>query len=117
MTTISFVTPWYGPDVPGGAEAETRRLTQQLQRAGMAVEVLTTTTRDLYADWGRGYHPAGPTVIDGIPVRRFPVQRRNRAAFNAINRALSALFASESALLARADLPFGVSLLAVARKR
>ena len=85
MTTISFVTPWYGPDVPGGAEAELRRLAPQLQRAGMAVEVLTTTTRDLYADWGRSYHPAGQTVIDGVPVRRFPVQRRNRAAFDAVN--------------------------------
>ena len=85
MTTISFVTPWYGPDVPGGAEAELRRLAPQLQRAGMRVEVLTTTTRDLYADWGRSYHPAGQTVIDGVPVRRFPVQRRNRAAFDALN--------------------------------
>jgi len=85
MTTISFVTPWYGPDVPGGAEAELRRLVPQLQRAGMSVEVLTTTTRDLYADWGRSYHPAGLTVIDGVPVRRFPVQRRNRAAFDAVN--------------------------------
>ena len=85
MTTISFVTPWYGPDVPGGAEAELRRLAPQLQRAGMAVEVLTTTTRDLYADWGRSYHAAGLTVIDGVPVRRFPVQRRNRAAFDALN--------------------------------
>jgi len=85
MTTISFVTPWYGPDVPGGAEAELRRLVPQLQRAGMSVEVLTTTTRDLYADWGRSYHPAGQTVIDGVPVRRFPVQRRNRAAFDAVN--------------------------------
>lgn len=85
MTTISFVTPWYGPDVPGGAEAELRRLVPQLQRAGMPVEVLTTTTRDLYADWGRSYHPAGLSVIDGVPVRRFPVQRRNRAAFDAVN--------------------------------
>ena len=47
MTIITFVTPWYGPDAPGGAEAETRRLVGQLRRAGVAVEVLTTTTRDL----------------------------------------------------------------------
>ncbi len=85
MTTITFVTPWYGPDAPGGAEAETRRLVQQLQRAGVAVEVLTTTTRDLYADWGRDYFPAGPATIDGVPVRRFPVQPRDRAAFDALN--------------------------------
>ena len=90
MTTITFVTPWYGPDAPGGAEAETRRLVGQLRRAGVAVEVLTTTTRDLYADWGRDYYPAGVTTIDGVPVRRFPVGQRNRAAFDAVNARLMA---------------------------
>ena len=90
MTIITFVTPWYGPDAPGGAEAETRRLVGQLRRAGAAVEVLTTTTRDLYADWGRDYYPAGATTIDGVTVRRFPVGRRNRAAFDAINARLMA---------------------------
>lgn len=88
MTILSFVTPWYGPDVPGGAEAETRRLAQQLHHAGLPVEVLTTGTRDLYADWGRNYHPASVTEVDGIPVRRFPVQRRDRAAFDAVNARL-----------------------------
>ncbi len=90
MTIITFVTPWYGPDVPGGAEALTRRLVGQLRRAGVAVEVLTTTTRDLYADWGRDYFPAGTTTLDGVPVRRFPVGRRNRAAFDAVNARLMA---------------------------
>jgi glycosyltransferase involved in cell wall biosynthesis len=90
MTIITFVTPWYGPDAPGGAEAETRRLVGQLQRAGVAVEVLTTTTRDLYADWGRDYFPAGTTTVDGVPVRRFAVGRRNRAAFDAVNARLMA---------------------------
>jgi glycosyltransferase involved in cell wall biosynthesis len=90
MTIITFVTPWYGPDAPGGAEAETRRLVGRLRRAGVAVEVLTTTTRDLYADWGRDYYPAGATTIDGVTVRRFPVGRRNRAAFDAVNARLMA---------------------------
>lgn len=85
MTIISFVTPWYGPDVPGGAEAETRRLVQQLHRRNVPVEVLTTTTRDLYADWGRSYHRPGVEIIDGIKVRRFPVEKRDRAAFDAVN--------------------------------
>lgn len=88
MTVITFVTPWYGPDVPGGAEAETRRLVQQLQRAGTPVEVWTTGTRDLYADWGRNYHPAGHAVIDGVTVRRFPVQKRDRHAFDVLNARL-----------------------------
>ena len=88
MMIITFVTPWYGPDAPGGAEAETRRLVGQLRRAGVSVEVLTTTTRDLYADWGRSYHPAGATEIDGVTVRRFAVQKRDRAAFDAVNARL-----------------------------
>jgi len=88
MTIITFVTPWYGPDAPGGAEAETRRLAGQLRRAGAAVEVLTTTTRDLYADWGRSYYPAGASEIDGVVVRRFAVQKRDRAAFDAVNARL-----------------------------
>ena len=54
----------------------------------MPVEVLTTTTRDLYADWGRSYYPAGATEIDGVIVRRFPVQKRDRAAFDAVNARL-----------------------------
>lgn len=85
MTIITFVLPWYGPDLPGGAEAEARRTIQHLHRAGVPVEVLTTTTRDLYADWGKSYHPPGLSEIDGVPVRRFPVEPRDRAAFDRLN--------------------------------
>lgn len=85
MTIVTFVVPWYGPDVPGGAEAETRRTAQQLQDAGLTVEVLTTCTRDVYADWGRNYHSPGITTIDGITVRRFPVEPRDRIRFDEIN--------------------------------
>lgn len=85
MTIISFVVPWYGPDVPGGAEAEARRTVQQLHRAGVPVEVLTSTTRDLYADWSRDYHSVGLSAIEGVPVRRFAVRPRDGAAFDAIN--------------------------------
>jgi glycosyltransferase involved in cell wall biosynthesis len=85
MTTITFVTPWYGPEAPGGAEAETRRTAWRLQQAGLPVEVMTTCTRDLYADWGRNYYPHGVTDVDGIRVRRFAVQQRNRQAFDQVN--------------------------------
>jgi glycosyltransferase involved in cell wall biosynthesis len=85
MTTISFVLPWFGPDLPGGAEAEARRTIARLQAAGTPVEVLTTGTRDLYADWGKNYHPAGVSQVNGITVRRFPVESRDRQAFDRLN--------------------------------
>jgi glycosyltransferase involved in cell wall biosynthesis len=82
---IAFVTPWYGPDIPGGMEAETRRTAEQMVRAGLPVEVLTTTIRDFFGDWGRNHHRAGVETIAGVTVRRFPVLDRDKAAFDAVN--------------------------------
>jgi len=85
---IAFVTPWYGPEIPGGMEAETWRTVTRLRRAGYDVEVLTTCIRDFFADWSKNYHKPGTAVVDGVPVRRFKVQKRDRAAFDAVNRQL-----------------------------
>ena len=85
---LAFVTPWYGRDIPGGSEAEARRTVGHLHRAGYDVEVLTTTIRDLYADWSTNHHAPGTTVEDGIPVQRFPVERRDKKAFDELNRQL-----------------------------
>ena len=80
-----FVTPWYGPDIPGGMEAETRQTAEHLARAGISVEVLTTTVRDFFGDWGKNHHKPGVVSVNGVTVRRFPVQKRDRAAFDAVN--------------------------------
>jgi glycosyltransferase involved in cell wall biosynthesis len=82
---LAFVTPWYGKDIPGGAEAEVRRTAEHLRAAGFDVEVWTTCVRDFYADWAENYHRPGLDRVNGIPVRRFPVQSRDRLAFDAIN--------------------------------
>lgn len=82
---VTFVTPWYGPDIPGGMEAETRQTAEHLARAGMSVELLTTTVRDFFADWGKNHHKPGVSTVNGVTVRRFPVQKRDRAAFDAVN--------------------------------
>ena len=82
---IAFVIPWYGTDIGGGAEAEARRTAEHLRRAGLPVEVLTTCVRDFSSDWGQNYHRPGENVENGVPVRRFPVRHRDRAAFDAVN--------------------------------
>jgi glycosyltransferase involved in cell wall biosynthesis len=88
MTKIAFVTPWYGADIPGGMESETRRTAAHLHQAGFNVEILTTTIRDFFADWGRNHHKAGVSESNGITVRRFRVQSRDKVAFDEINRRL-----------------------------
>ena len=82
---IAFVTPWYGQDIPGGMESETRRTAVNLHNAGHDVEILTTCIHQFHSNWGKNYHKAGVTAVNNIPVRRFPVQKRDKAAFDAVN--------------------------------
>ena len=75
MRKIGFVIPWYGEDIPGGAEMELREVATHLQRAGMDVEILTTCVREFSADWNENYYSAGTAVVEDIAVRRVPVRR------------------------------------------
>ena len=86
MKKIGFVIPWYGPDIPGGAEAALRGLVEHLQQAGVPVEVLTTRVKEFTADWNQNYYPAGVEMVHQVPVRRFDVRVRDQAAFEQINR-------------------------------
>lgn len=47
MKRIAFVAPWYGDNIPGGAEAALRGITDHLFAAGMDIEILTTTVENL----------------------------------------------------------------------
>lgn len=85
LPRLAFVAPWFGPDIPGGMEHAAYQTVYHLHRSGLPVEVLTTTIRDFYADWGRNSHKPGRVTLDGIPVHRFPVGRRDKAAFDAVN--------------------------------
>ena len=84
-TKIAFVTPWYGPGAPGGAEAQTRLTAERFAKIGLPVEVLTTCIRDFYGDWGKNHFRQGLSVIKGVTVRRFRVQSRNRKKFDELN--------------------------------
>jgi glycosyltransferase involved in cell wall biosynthesis len=69
---IGVVVQRYGPSINGGAELHARYIAEHLARH-VAVEVLTTCAAD-YVTW-RNELPPGVETINGIPVRRFPVQR------------------------------------------
>ncbi len=69
--SLLVVVQRYG-DVPGGAEAHARSLVRRL-RPHLSIEVATTTALD-YRTW-RDELTAGIDAVDGVPVRRFPVER------------------------------------------
>lgn len=85
MKKLGFVSPWYGKNIPGGAELELRGLVEHLQAAGVELEVLTTCVKDFSADWNVNYHAAGITTENGIAVRRFPVTAADRNTYEKVN--------------------------------
>ena len=69
--SLLVVVQRYG-DVPGGAEAHARSVVQHL-RPHFAIEVATTNSTD-YLTW-KSDLTAGLDRVDGVTVRRFPVER------------------------------------------
>lgn len=85
MKKIGFVTPWYGEDIPGGAEMELRGLVTHLQEAGVTLEILTTCVKDFNSDWNVDYYKAVEDSVNGILVRRFRIRKRDVLTFDAVN--------------------------------
>ena len=69
---IAVAVQRYGADINGGAELHARYIAERLARHA-EVEVVTTCARD-YVTW-RNERQAGVESINGITVRRFPVER------------------------------------------
>ena len=82
---LAFVIPWFGKDIPGGAESVCWATATRLHGAGVPVEVLTTCIRQFRSDWNTNYYKPGVETIDGLTVRRFPVEPRNAEEFLRIN--------------------------------
>ncbi|MBI5585436.1 MAG: glycosyltransferase family 4 protein [Deltaproteobacteria bacterium] len=82
---IAFICPWYGKDIPGGAEAECRRTVENLRQRGVDVEVWTTCVRDFEGDWSLNHYRPGDYRVEGVPVKRFAVTRRNAELFGGLN--------------------------------
>ncbi|MEZ5170886.1 MAG: glycosyltransferase family 4 protein [Acidimicrobiia bacterium] len=67
---IGFVTPRYGDEVIGGAEAAMREAAHGLAERGWEVEILTTCARDHFT-WANEYDE-GATTDGDVLIRRFP---------------------------------------------
>lgn len=68
---VAVVAPRFGDDLASGVEASLRTVAQSLQAAGCTIEVLTTCARAVSDP--ANVLPPGAAVLDGLPVRRFPV--------------------------------------------
>ena len=87
---LALVVPRYGEDILGGAENMARGLAEQATAAGLAeVEVFTTCASDHVA-WTNDL-PAGLSHVNGVPVRRFPIDIAGRDArrYTALHARLS----------------------------
>ena len=91
MIRTAFVIPWFGRNLVGGAEQHAFQVTTRLAARGHRVEVLTTCGRSFQDDWERNHFPEGISEDSGVQVRRFPLRRRERAAFDIANGKLIAL--------------------------
>jgi glycosyltransferase involved in cell wall biosynthesis len=85
---VAFVVQRCGNEVVGGAESLCLQIASHL-RGVVDVEILTTCAVD-YRTW-RNEYPAGRTQVDGVNVRRFPVDApRDVAAFDRLSREIAA---------------------------
>jgi glycosyltransferase involved in cell wall biosynthesis len=81
---LGIVVQRYGADINGGAELHARYIAERLARHA-SVEVITTCAVD-YVTW-RNELPAGLEEINGVPVRRFPVDHeRDPLAFGLLSQ-------------------------------
>ena len=77
---VTFVTPRYGADVLGGAEAGARLLATRLAADGRQVTVITSCATSMQT-WADDYAP-GESVEEGVRVVRCPVDRERAADFD-----------------------------------
>ncbi|MEC4853236.1 MAG: hypothetical protein SAJ12_19825, partial [Jaaginema sp. PMC 1079.18] len=95
MKPIAIVVPWWGKELKGGAEQQAWQVATRLAKRGHQVEVLTTCCRSFQDDWSKNHYRAGKRKEEGLTVRRFRVDKRDRAAFDRVNLELLSLSSSQ----------------------
>jgi glycosyltransferase involved in cell wall biosynthesis len=84
---ICFVLPWFGENIPGGAEMESRNWILNLSKF-FEIEVLSTCVKDFFSDWNQNFWKNGVYKEMGVVVRRFSADKINRDEFHQVNRLL-----------------------------
>ena len=85
MKPVAIVIPWFGMNLKGGAEQIAWQIAVRLAARGHAIEVLTTTCRAFHEDWSTNHLSVGLSHEQKIAIRRFPVDSRDRNAFDRVN--------------------------------
>ncbi len=91
MKPVAIVIPWFGKDLKGGAEQQAWQVATRLASRGHKVEVLTTRCRSFHDDWAVNHLKAGITQEQGVKIRRFRVDRRDRDTFDRVNSLMLSL--------------------------
>lgn len=94
--SIAFVIPWFGPELKGGAEQHAWQMATRLSIRGHEVSVLTTCSESFLGSWEEDFYKPGLREENGLKVHRFPLDRRDRQKFDALN---SKLMMTESSTL------------------
>jgi glycosyltransferase involved in cell wall biosynthesis len=82
LPRVAAVVPRYGENLGGGAETLVRTLVEDLANAGngdSCCEIWTTCAKD-HRTW-ENYYPEGQDQLNGVTIRRFPVDARNLDLF------------------------------------
>ncbi|MDQ3119651.1 MAG: glycosyltransferase family 4 protein, partial [Verrucomicrobiota bacterium] len=99
---LAIVIPWFGRDLKGGAEQQAWQIASRFAAREHSVDVLTTCCRSHQDDWATNHWPPGATrEPEGFTIQRFPVELRDRPAFERVCGRLQSL--------QRAELKPGVS--------
>ncbi|HEY9597187.1 MAG TPA: glycosyltransferase, partial [Cyanophyceae cyanobacterium] len=85
MKPLAIVIPWFGKDLKGGAEQQAWQVATRLAGRGHSIEVLTTCCRSFQDDWSVNHLKAGVSEEQGVKIRRFRVERRDRGRFDEVN--------------------------------